>query len=72
MAWLAVDKNGVETISPQKPERDFNEWSCYLLVWIDGEAGDIDFSINLPKGTVSKIIGRELTWADEPVEIDGE
>jgi hypothetical protein len=24
----------------------------------------------LPKGTIKKIIGRELTWEDEPVKIE--
>lgn len=26
-------------------------------------------SIELPKGTISKLIGRELSWDDEPVEL---
>ena len=25
--------------------------------------------IELPKGTIAKLIGRELTWDDEPVEL---
>ena len=27
------------------------------------------YSIELPKGTISKLIGRELSWDDEPVEL---
>lgn len=28
-----------------------------------------DVCIELPKGTIKKILGRELTWEDEPVEL---
>lgn len=31
--------------------------------------GDNDFSMILPQGTIEKLIGRKLTWKDEPVEI---
>ena len=30
---------------------------------------DEDCSIDMPSGTIEKIIGRKLTWDDEPVEI---
>ena len=26
-------------------------------------------AIQLPKGTIKKLLGRELTWEDEPVEL---
>lgn len=26
----------------------------------------------IPKGTIKKLIGRDLTWQDEPVEYSGE
>ena len=26
--------------------------------------------INLPKGSIKKLIGRELTWEDEPVKLE--
>lgn len=29
-------------------------------------------SIELPKGTIKKIIGRELSWEDKPVELQGD
>ena len=25
--------------------------------------------VELPKGTIKKLIGRELTWDDEPIEL---
>jgi hypothetical protein len=33
---------------------------------------DIADDIYLPKGTIKKLIGRDLTWSDEPVELKEE
>ena len=52
--WLAVDKNGAEKIFNVKPFR--------------GNAYYKGHSIDLPKGTIVKLIGRNLTWKDECVE----
>jgi hypothetical protein len=60
MAWLAVDENGTEGIYQCQPEKLSCEW---------GLAGDY---VVLPKGTIKKLIGRELTWNDEPVELAGD
>lgn len=63
MAWLAVDKNGQERIFPcsMKPIRCFDVWSLRVthpaLLTI------------LPKGSIKKLIGRDLTWEDNPVEL---
>lgn len=57
MAWLAVDKHGTECIFGFKPSRSqFGTWR-------------IGPHIILPEGSIKKLIGRELTWEDEPVEI---
>lgn len=68
MGWLAVDKKGVELILKIKPER-ISGWGC----WADefrGMGGDASgFGIELPKGSILKLIGRELTWEDEPIEL---
>lgn len=56
MSWLAVDKIGEELISRIEPFRVGNYW-----------IGDSMF--HLPKGSIKKLIGRELTWNDEPVEL---
>lgn len=58
--YLAVDENGTELISDKPLERWDNEWVY---------SGDDGNYVNLPKGTIKKIIGRTLTWLDEPVEI---
>lgn len=64
MAWVAVNKNGSETIFEDRPvlyenyEFGLNcsEWTDFMLV-------------NLPKGTIKKILGYELTFETSPVEI---
>lgn len=63
MAYLAVDKNGDEAIFSQKPSRLGNAW--------DPESDDwwVSDCISLPKGSIYKLIGRTITWEDEPVEI---
>ena len=67
MAWLAVDRYEDEYIFECKPKKvghrkcdDFDDLTHYTY---DG------VSIELPKGTIEKIIGRKLTWKDAPVEI---
>ena len=69
MAWVAVSRNGGELISPIKPKRDGGWWNCAEEVCIESEFGFVDMEIELPKGTIKKLIGRELTWEDNPVEL---
>lgn len=56
MAWLAVDKNGDEYIYSERPQRE------------DGYFIEED-NIFLPKGSIEKLIGKQLTWEDEPFEL---
>ena len=58
MAWAAVDKNGMEVLHAYEPYRG-------SIGWIEN-FGDY---LELPKGSIAKLIGRELTWDDEPVEL---
>ena len=62
MAWLAVDKDGSEQIYDFEPIRDLqvDRWDS---------ATDNSWWIELPKGTIEKIVGRKLSWQDIPVEI---
>ena len=60
MAWLAVDKNGDEYIYSYKPYRDCCKGEIWLL---DGDY------VKLPKGSIKKLIGRDLTWDDDTVEL---
>lgn len=61
MAWVAVDKNGDEVLFDFEPER-------YNSLWVE----DVGDDIYLPKGTIKKLIGKDLTWQDEPVELKEE
>ena len=62
MIWVAVDKNGNEVIFEFKPYR----WNDFF--WVE-DTGDY---IDLPKGTIKKLIGKDLDWNDEPVELKEE
>lgn len=64
MAWLAVDYSG-EYISAKKPFRDMFNIGYYSF-HNDSER------IKLPNGTIKKIIGRDLDWSNEPVELKEE
>lgn len=63
MAFLAVDKDGGEYIYNLKPIRHKSE------MWMCDVDGDDKYGVELPKGSIAKLIGRELTWEDEPVEL---
>lgn len=64
MAWVAVDFDGKEYIYASEPERS-EECRCWQIdVW--KTLLDI---VELPKGSIKKFIGRELSWKDEPVEL---
>lgn len=70
MAWLAIDRECKEWIFSNKPQRLSSKGE-----WIDEVFEDyIRFitDIELPKGTIKKLIGRDLTWQDEPVELKEE
>lgn len=58
MAWLCKDT--VEKIYQNKPERDLYKWQRNDL---------LADRVVLPKGSIKKLIGKELTFEDEPVEI---
>jgi hypothetical protein len=59
-AWVAVDKDSSEFIYTNKPDRDTKE-----MMWLSTGDG----CIPLPKGSIKALIGRELTWNDEAVEL---
>lgn len=57
MAWLAVDSDGTEYIYGAQPSREGTRFMSYFEC------------IHIPKGTINKLIGRELSFTDEPVEL---
>ena len=56
MAYVAVNEDGQEIIMELDPKRYSDFWDS-----VNG------FLIDIPKGSIAKLIGRELTWEDEPV-----
>lgn len=68
MAYVVVDEESLrEYIFDSKPRR--NELLYYgFWAGMDGEAQ----SVELPKGSIEKLIGKKLTWEDEPVELKEE
>lgn len=62
MAWVAVTKRGREFISMCKPIRVTDEDNYYG--W-----KDTFVAMYLPHGSIKKLIGRELSWYDESVEL---
>ena len=69
MAWLAVNKEYAECIFDNKPERHeyYHYWED--IAYTERDDDFYNTCIELPQGTIKKLIGRELTWEDEPVEI---
>lgn len=61
--WLAVDEDKEEVIFDKKPIRGMNGFPFWSCEYEDGSV------IYAPYGSIEKLIGRKLTWSDEPVEI---
>lgn len=62
MSWVAVDVDGVECVYDLKPVRNFKSFI---------PCGDGEY-VELPSGSIQKLIGRTLTWDDEAVELKEE
>lgn len=67
MAYLAVDKDGLEAIYNIKPIRGTNKIKKNEEMWVLPHIGA--HYICLPKGSIKRLIGKDLTWNDEPVTI---
>ena len=73
MAWVCVGYSGEELIFSNKPHRkicknvfQIDDDDIIDRYWIDDKYCSY---LNLPKGSIKKLIGRELTWDNEPVEL---
>ena len=77
MTFAVVNKSGLECLFNEKPIRKKDFWkpsvigqTSILNDWGDEEYKDLyDDWIRLPKCSIKKLIGRELTSEDEPVEL---
>ena len=67
MAWLARDRNGSLGIFEKEPTRRTYIWRTNSLIKIN--VYDDSFCIELPSDADEKLIGRHISWEDEPVEI---
>lgn len=61
MAWVAVDKDGGEYIYENTPQRLDDCWHIPY---------SSEFGVLLPKGSIKKLIGRDLTWESDSVNLD--
>ena len=64
MAWLAVDETGGEWIFGDKPFRVSTSYFELPRNWYS-----YSDKVLLPKGSIKKLIGRELSFFDETVEL---
>ncbi len=55
MVWLCVEYDGKEFVSTSKPRKMNNYY--------------LGSGIKLPNGSIKKLIGKELTWNDTPIEL---
>lgn len=62
MAYLAVDLDGTEKIFVDAPHRDDDYW----------ESDSVSDGIEIPHGSIRKLIREDLTWENEPVELKEE
>ena len=75
MAWVAVDKDSTECIYQFRPQRCSDKFKSLkvrrLHDFLSGDVIEYAYSmwLALPKGSIKKLIGKELTWEDEPVEL---
>lgn len=46
-----------------------SNYTHWIAPYYNPDEGVEDISVELPKGSIKKLIGRELTWEDEPVEL---
>ena len=86
MAYLAVNRDGEELVFNDCPiyDRVEDTWKIPMLRWElvyddpddhsagvhEDEVRDDDYGVTLPNGTIERIIGGPLTFANEPIEIE--
>lgn len=66
MAWLAVDKNGQEYLYKYLPIRIVEDED--VAFWLPSSY--LEKPEKLPNGTIEKLIGKKLTWEDNPYQIN--
>lgn len=69
IVFLAVNKNGDEVILDNAPARQGEIWTDERSAHDDEyfSVEDHNSAIVLPKGTIRRLIGRDLKWEDDPI-----
>ena len=74
MAWVAVNwENNQEVIFTNKPKRikfcdgAIKNWHEEVQIGFDETSEK--YGVDLPSGTIKKLIGREVTFMDESIEL---
>lgn len=69
IVFLAVNKNGDEVILDNIPARQEEIWTDERSAHDDEyfSVEDHNSAIVLPKGTIRRLTGRNLTWEDDPI-----
>lgn len=60
--WLAVDRDGEESLFQEEPIR-------YADAWVSKDDVDNYSYVIAPKGTIEKLLDYPLTWDDEAEEL---
>lgn len=75
MSWLACGRYGEEFIFDYEPYRTcvYTSNEEKIEYWKGFREGKyVDEPKELPKGSIKKLIGKNLTWEDEPIELENE
>lgn len=70
----AVDKDSTEWLFTEQPHRECKPGETEESFWDISPEGEEDYTgtkyLQLPKGTLKVIFGKEITWNDNPKLID--
>ena len=82
MAYVAVEKNGLEVMFSRKPYREKKDYTqktnngkLFSGKWTDAKyiSGHCLYrnstKIVLPKGSIEKLVGKTLTWEHDPIKL---
>ena len=61
---------GNKAFSFQDTQMDFDHWIEYHNPDTMKKTGELPHWLFLPKGSIKKLLGYDLTWEDEPVQIE--
>lgn len=67
VTYFAVDSDGTEVCFNDEPVRSdgvFDVWNVPEDIYNNTN------NVCLPKGTIKKLTGKQLTWEDEPIAIE--